>query len=128
LDIAGLRLAVRWNGLSGLALTKLDVLSGLRRIKICIGYRVAPQAGGAAGTDARDELPLDPDELRRATPVYEELDGWDTVLRDVREVDDLPPLAMRYVRRIETLLGIDCGVISVGPARAETIMLKNPFR
>ena len=65
-------------------------------------------------------------------PAYQrmmtELDGWDTVLRDVREVDDLPPLAMRYVRRIETLLGIDCGLISVGPARAETIMLKNPFR
>ena len=63
-----------------------------------------------------------------ATPVYEELEGWETDLRDVRDVDDLPPTARRYVLRIESLLGIDCNLLSLGPARAETIMLKNPFR
>lgn len=78
--------------------------------------------------DNRDELPMDPDDLLRATPVYEELDGWSTELRQVREVEDLPPPARRYVRRIETLLGVDCTLISVGPGRGETIMLRNPFR
>jgi adenylosuccinate synthase len=128
LDVAGLRLAVRWNGLSGLALTKLDVLSGLKRVKVCVGYRVAPQPGGASGPDFRDEMPQDADEVARAVPVYEELDGWEMELRDMREIDDLPPGARRYIQRIEALLGIDCNLISVGPARAETIMLKNPFR
>lgn len=131
LDIAGLRLAVRWNGLSGLALTKLDVLAGLKKLKICVGYRLAPLAGGSGVADARDELPTDPEDIERATPVYEELDGWDSGLknvREVREVEDLPVGARRYIRRIETLLGVDCSLISVGPGRAETIMLRNPFR
>ena len=128
LDIAGLRQAARWNGLSGLALTKLDVLSGHKKIKVCVGYKLAPIAGGSGVPESRDEMPTDPDDLARATPVYEELDGWDTDLSGVREVDDLPQNARRYVRRIETLLGVDCGLISVGPARTETMMLKNPFR
>jgi adenylosuccinate synthase len=128
LDIAGLRLAVRWNGLSGLALTKLDVLSGLKRIKVCVGYRIEPMAGGSGTAQHRDELPTDPDDLDRATPIYEEIEGWSADLGPVREMEDLPPAARRYVRRIEALLGIDCYLISVGPGRAETIMLKNPFR
>ena len=80
------------------------------------------------GAQPRDELPTDPEDIQRAVPVYEELDGWDTDLQNVRDVEDLPPNARRYVRRIETLLGVDCYLISVGPGRAETIMLKNPFR
>lgn len=128
LDVAGLRLAARWNGLAGLALTKLDVLSGQKKVKICVGYRLAPAAGGAGTPDVCDEMPTDPDEIARAAPVYEELDGWEAELRDVRDVDDLPAAARRYVRRIEALLGLDCYLISVGPGRAETIMLKNPFR
>jgi len=128
LDIAGLRPAVRWNGLSGLALTKLDVLSGQKKVKVCVGYRLAPQPGGSGQPEVRDELPTDSDDIARATPIYEELDGWSSDLGNVREVEDLPPTAKRYVRRIETLLGVDCYLISVGPGRAETIMLKNPFR
>lgn len=128
LDIAGLRLAVRWNGLSGLALTKLDVLSGQKRIKVCVGYKIEPQPGGSGIAEMRDELPTDPDDLQRATPIYEELEGWSSDLSQVREVEDLPPPARRYVRRIETLLGVDCYLISIGPGRAETIMLRNPFR
>lgn len=128
LDIAGLRLATRWNGLSSLALTKLDVLSGQKRIKVCVGYRLQPQPGGSGVVETRDEMPTDPDELSRATPAYEELEGWSADLGQMREVEDLPPPARRYVRRIETLLGIDCCLISVGPGRTETIMLKNPFR
>jgi len=128
LDIAALRLAVRLNGMAGLALTKLDVLAGQRKLKVCVGYKLTPEAGGSGASETYDELPLDPEDIVRAVPIYEELDGWDAELKNVREVEDLPPSAKRYVRRIETLLGIDCCLISVGPGRAETIMLKNPFR
>jgi adenylosuccinate synthase len=128
LDIAALRLAVRLNGLSGLALTKLDVLTGQRKIKICVGYKLAAEPGGSGVGDVLQELPVDPEDIARATPVYEELDGWETDLKSVREVEDLPLFAKRYVRRVETLLGVDSCLISVGPGRAETVMLKNPFR
>lgn len=120
LDVAALRLAVRWNGLSGLALTKLDVLRGLERIKVCVGYTV--------DGEQRDELPTDPGEISRAVPVYEELDGWDADTREVRDFEALPKAAQKYIRRIETLVGVDCALISVGPGRAETIVLRNPFR
>jgi adenylosuccinate synthase len=120
LDVAGLRLAARWNGLGGIALTKLDVLRGMGKIKVCVGYTV--------DGEARDELPTDPGEIARAQPVYEELDGWDDDTRDVRDVDALPKAAQKYVRRIEELVGVDVSLISVGPGRAETIMIKNPFR
>jgi adenylosuccinate synthase len=120
LDGAALRLAVRLNGLSGLALTKLDVLGGLPRVKVCVGYRV--------GGEERDELPVELDEILRAEPVYEELDGWDAETAAVREFDDLPQAAQKYVRRVEDLAGVPASLISVGPGRAETIVLKNPFR
>jgi adenylosuccinate synthase len=120
LDVAALRLAVRWNGLAGIALTKLDVLRGMKRIKVCVGYQV--------DSDTRDELPTDPGEIARAQPIYEELDGWDADTSEVREFEALPPAAQKYVRRIEALAGIDLSLISVGPGRAETIMIKNPFR
>lgn len=127
LDIAALRLAVRWNGLSGLALTKLDVLRGLPKIRICTGYRLTPEPGGSGMSEVRDELPMDREDILRAVPVYEDLDGWDADLRGVREVSDLPPTAQRYVQRVEALLGVDCGLISIGPSRSETILLSNPF-
>jgi adenylosuccinate synthase len=120
LDVAALRLAARWNGLSGIALTKLDVLQGLKKIKVCVGYTVD-------GSE-RDELPTDASEVSRALPVYEEMDGWDAATQEVRDVEALPVAARRYVRRIETLVGVDIQLISVGPARAETIVLRNPFR
>jgi adenylosuccinate synthase len=120
LDVAALRLAARWNGLAGLALTKLDVLRGLKKIKVCVGYTVDGQE--------RDELPTDPVDIERCVPVYEELDGWDGDTSQVRDRDALPPAARKYVSRIEALVGVDCSLISVGPGRAETIVLKNPFR
>jgi adenylosuccinate synthase len=120
LDVAALRLAVRWNGLSSLAITKLDVLGGLKRVKICVGYKLD-------GED-RDELPTEPAEIARAVPVYEELDGWDTDTRDLREIEALPSTARKYIQRVEALVGVDIGLVSVGPGRVETIMLKNPFR
>ena len=124
LDVAALRLAVRWNGLGGLALTKLDVLRGMGRVKICVGYTV----DGPEGKETYDELPTDPGEIDRAVPVYEELEGWDADTREVRDFGELPPAAQKYVRRIEALVGVDCALISVGPGRAETIVIRNPFR
>jgi len=120
LDVAALRLAARWNGLHGIALTKLDVLRGLKKIKVCVGYTVDGQE--------RDELPTDSAEIARCVPVYEELDGWDADTSQVRERDALPTAARKYVSRIEALVGVDISLISVGPGRAETIVLKNPFR
>jgi adenylosuccinate synthase len=120
LDVAALRLAARLNGLSGLAITKLDVLRGLKRIRIGVGYKL----DGAT----LDEMPVDAEDLLRAEPIYEELEGWDKDTREVRDLDDLPPAARKYVRRIEDLAGVPASLISVGPGRAETIVLKNPFR
>jgi adenylosuccinate synthase len=120
LDLAALRRAVRLNGLTGLALTKLDVLRGLRKIKVCVGYTVEGEQ--------RDEMPVEAEELAVARPIYEDLEGWDVDLRGARDADDLPPATRRYVRRVEALAGVDVCLISVGPSRAETIVLKNPFR
>jgi adenylosuccinate synthase len=120
LDIPALRLAVRANGLGGLALTKLDVLSGTKPLQVCVGYKL----------DGRslDELPLDENDITRAVPVYETVDGWSEDTRQIRDLDDLPAGARRYLRRIEDLLGVPLYLVSVGPGRAETIVLKNPFR
>jgi adenylosuccinate synthase len=120
IDIPGLRLAARINGMSGLALTKLDVLSGIRPLSLCVGYRV--------GDEVFDELPLDQDDLAAAEPVYETMDGWSEGIADVRELDDLPVGARRYLTRLQDLTGIPLYLVSVGPGRAETIVLKNPFR
>jgi adenylosuccinate synthase len=120
LDIPALRLAVRMNGLSGLALTKLDVLSGIKPLQVCVGYRLDGQVV--------DELPLDESDIVRAEPVYETADGWSEDTSQIRDLEDLPAGARRYLRRIEDLLGIPLYLVSVGPGRAETIVLKNPFR
>jgi adenylosuccinate synthase len=120
LDVPALRLAVRLNGLAGLALTKLDVLSGVRPLPICVGYRL--------DGELLDELPGDADDVARAEPVYEMHEGWTEDVKGTRDLDDLPANARRYLRRIEDLLGIPLFLVSVGPGRAETIVLKNPFR
>jgi len=120
LDVAALRRAVRLSGIAGLALTKLDVLSGMSSVKLCVGYEI----DGAV----RDELPAELRDLERARPVYEELPGWQESLRELRDLDALPENARRYIRRIEQLTEVPFALVSVGPARAETIMLKNPFR
>jgi adenylosuccinate synthase len=124
LDAAALRRAVRLSGLSGLALTKLDVLSGMGPVKVCVGYRI----NGPKGSEVIDELPAELCDLQRAEPVYEEHEGWTESLREIRDVEALPSAARRYLRRIEELTGVPLALISVGPARPETIVLRNPFR
>ncbi len=121
LDALVLRYAVRVNGMSGLALTKLDVLTGLDKVKIAVAYKLA---SGKLVT----EYPSDPDLLAQAQPVYEELPGWKEPLGDLREYSELPDHARRYVERVEQLVGVEAIAISVGADRGETIVRKNPFR
>jgi adenylosuccinate synthase len=120
LDAVVLRYALRVNGLWGLALTKLDVLSGLKAINVCSSYEL----DGQKITD----LPGDPEDLDRAKPNYETLPGWDESLAGVRTFDELPANAKRYVHYVEELCGIPVVCVSVGADRGETILLQNPFR
>jgi adenylosuccinate synthase len=114
-----LRYAARVNGLSGLALTKLDVLSGLPELKVCTSYSLA----GAHTND----FPSDVDDLARVSPVYETLPGWEERLAGVRSVEQLPAAARAYVKRVEEVAGVPVVCISVGADRGETILLENPF-
>jgi adenylosuccinate synthase len=120
LDLPALRLAVRLNGMNGIALTKLDVLKAMKTVKACVAYKL----------DGRtlDELPLDAADLARVEPVYETFDGITADLSQARDIDDLPPPAKRYLARIADLAGVPLYLVSVGPGRAETMVLKNPFR
>ena len=119
LDGVVLRYAARVNGLSGLALTKLDVLSGLSELKLCTGYTLA-------GAETR-EFPSDVDDLAQVAPVYETLPGWEERLAGVRTLEQLPAAARAYVRRVEEVAGVPVVCISVGADRGETILLQNPF-
>ncbi|PTL77461.1 adenylosuccinate synthase [Vitiosangium sp. GDMCC 1.1324] len=120
LDGVVLRYAVRVNGLWGLSLTKLDVLSGLKTLQICNAYEL----DGKRIT----ELPGDYEDLARVKPIYETLPGWDDKLAGVRTFDELPENAKRYVRRVEEIGGVPVVCISVGADRGETVLLQNPFR
>jgi adenylosuccinate synthase len=121
LDVLVLRYAARVNGLSGLAVTKLDVLTGFEKLFIAVQYRLP-------GGRTANEFPSDPEVLAEAEPVYEEMPGWQEPLGDLREYGDLPGNARRYVERIEQLVGVEAIAVSVGPDRAQTIVRKNPFR
>ena len=121
LDALVLRYAARVNGLSGLALTKLDVLTGLDKLHIAVGYKLP---SGMVIT----EFPADADVLAEAVPVTEELPGWKEPLHDVREYSELPDHARRYVERVEQLAGVEAIAVSVGADRGQTIVRKNPFR
>ena len=118
-DAVGVRHAVRMNGMTGIALTKLDVLTGFKKIPICTAYRYEGKR--------IDEFPASAKIMQRAEPDYEEMDGWDQPLNQVRKFADLPPSAQRYVRQIEKIIGTEIILVSVGPGREQTILLKSPF-
>ena len=120
LDTVVLRYSARVNGMWGLALTKMDILSGLETLKVCTAYELDGQRV--------TELPGDIEEFSRVQPIYEELQGWEQTLAGARTFDDLPPAAQRYVRRIEEIVGVPVVCVSVGAERGETILLQNPFR
>ncbi len=118
-DAVGVRHAARINGITGLALTKLDVLTGFKKIRICTAYRCE----GEIYHDFSSSLRV----MKKAKPVWEELEGWDAPLSSARKLADLPINAQRYIRRLEEILETEMVLASVGPSREQTIMLKDPF-
>jgi len=119
LDAVVLKEAVRLNGLTGMAITKLDVLTTLNPVKICVSY----EEGGRR----RDAMPATLPELEQCRPVYEELPGWQEDIRGVRRYEDLPETCRNYLKRLEELAGVPIQLVSVGPDREETIVVQNPF-
>jgi adenylosuccinate synthase len=118
-DAVALRNAVNINSVSGLCLTKLDVLDGLESIRICVGY-----------TDPSGEPvpnPLDAEDYKGLVPVYEEVPGWSESTLGIKSLGDLPAAARDYIRQIEAVAGAPIDIISTGPDRVETIVLRHPF-
>lgn len=118
-DAVVARTAVRLNGVTSLALTKIDVLSGLPTIRVCTGYVHQGQQ--------YDEVPASVHVIERLTPVYEDLPGWSEPLTDIRSLDALPLNARRYVERVEQLVNVPVKMISVGAGREETILIRPTF-
>jgi adenylosuccinate synthase len=119
-DAPVVRYAARLNGLSGLALTKLDVLSGMPRVKVCVAYEID-------GIRC-DEVPLSLEEFEAAKPVYEQVEGWKEDISSAREFGDLPKAARKYINMLEEVAGVEISLVSVGAERNQTIIRKNPFR
>ena len=119
LDTVIVRNAVRLNGLTGLAITKLDVLGGLEELKICTGYEYK----GSRLNDFPASLKV----LAECTPYYETLPGWSEEISTIRQFGDLPQTTRTYLKRVEELTETPIQIVSVGPGRDETIVLKNPF-
>lgn len=111
--------AVRLNSITGLAITKLDVLSGQQKIKIATEYDV----DGKRVTT----MPSNIKQASGAKPIYQEMPGWQQEITEVRNYEDLPQNAKDYIKRVEDLTGVEATMISVGPDREETLLLKNPF-
>ena len=120
LDVVVVNNAVRLNGLSWLAVTKLDVLTGIDPLKICTAYRYRGEE--------LNYFPPQVKVLEDCEPVYETLPGWKEPITDVRGFDDLPENARNYIRRVEELTGTAVKLVSVGPEREQTIVLENPFK
>lgn len=119
LDMVVLNNAVRLNGLTGLAITKLDVLGGLEEIKICSAYLYKGKR--------MESFPANLKVLESCEPIYETLPGWEEDISHLRRYDDLPSNVRRYLKRIEELTGVPVQIISVGPGREQTIVLNNPL-
>jgi adenylosuccinate synthase len=113
LDTVLLRYASRVNGFTELALTKLDILSGVHPLKICTAYR--------RGEQVHRQLPLGLGEMFGLEPVYEQLPGWEQDLRGVRSWKDLPPEARTYVLKVQELSGVQVRRVSVGPEREQVV-------
>jgi len=119
-DAVALRRAVQINSISGLCLTKLDVFDGLDSIQICVGYQV----------DGREVAtpPVGAEAFEACTPIYEEMPGWSESTVGVKTLDGLPAAARAYIRRIEEVCGVPVDIISTGPEREETIILRHPYQ
>ncbi|MAZ87785.1 MAG: adenylosuccinate synthase [Cellvibrionaceae bacterium] len=118
-DAVAVRHAIRINSISGLCLTKLDVLDGLETVKICVGYQ--DTEGNAVS------MPFDAEGWEEVQPVYESMPGWTDSTVGVQQWDDLPAAAQVYIKRLEELVGAPADIVSTGPDRVETIVLRHPF-
>jgi adenylosuccinate synthase len=118
-DATLVRQTVRTSGIDGIALTKLDILDGFETIKIGVGYRL--------GGETLDYFPASQGAQARVEPVYEEMEGWSASTAGARRWADLPAQAIKYVRRVEELIGAPVAVLSTSPERDDTILMRNPF-
>ena len=118
-DAVLVRQSVCLNGITGVALTKLDVLDDLEEIKICVGYEL--------GGKKIDYLPSSQSAQSEVQPVYESVQGWQTSTVNSKSIDELPSLTIEYVKRIENLIGAPISLISTSPEREDTILIQNPF-
>ncbi|QID18572.1 adenylosuccinate synthase [Nitrogeniibacter mangrovi] len=119
-DAAALKRSIQINGVSGLCVTKLDVLDGVEEVKLCTGYELDGKLC--------DILPVGAEETERCIPVYESLPGWQESTVGVKRHEDLPEAARRYLKRIEEVCAVPVDMISTGPDRDETIVLRHPFK
>ena len=120
-DAAAMKRSIQINGVTGLCVTKMDVLDGVEELKICIGYKLD------GSSELTDILPVGAEELACCVPVYETLPGWKENTVGVKNVDGLPANARAYLKRIEEVCGVPVDMISTGPDREETIVLRHPF-
>ena len=120
LDMVLVRQAVRVSGISTLAITKLDVLTGLEKLKICVGYKT-PQG------EFNESVPSSIKVFSTCEPIYEELDGWKENIASAQKISDLPANAQKYLQRLKELSGAGIALVSVGAGREETIQMENPF-
>ena len=118
-DAAALRRSIQINGVTGLCITKLDVLDGLPELKICTGYRL--------NGEVVDLLPMGADEVAACEPILETLPGWSETTYGVTSAEQLPEAARAYLKRIEELCEINIDIVSTGPERDETILRRHPF-
>ena len=119
-DAAALKRAAQINGLSGLCITKLDVLDGLETLRICTGYKIDGRIA--------DILPYGADSIAHCEPVFEDHPGWSESTYGVKNWDGLPKNAQTYLKRIEQLVGTSIDLVSTGPDREETVVVRHPFR
>ncbi|PLX98853.1 MAG: adenylosuccinate synthase [Desulfuromonas sp.] len=119
LDVVALREAVRLNGMTGLAITKMDVLNELETIRVCTAYSYQGEM--------LNDFPRDPEVLAECTPVYEELPGWQSDICDITAYDALPENARAYLKQIEEWVECPVALVSVGPRRDQTIQVRSPF-
>jgi adenylosuccinate synthase len=118
-DAVLVRQTVKTSGISGIALTKLDILDGFSEIKVCVGYRL--------DGEVIDYLPASESAQMRIEPVYETIPGWSGSTAGARSWADLPAEAIKYVRRVEELIGAPVALLSTSPERDDTILVRNPF-
>jgi len=120
LDAAALKRSIIINGISGLCITKLDVLDGLKEIKVCVGYELNGQRV--------DILPLDADDIVACQPIYETFPGWTDSTAGITEWDKLPLNARKYLERVQEFIGAPIDMVSTGPDRVHTILLRHPYK